>query len=105
MAISSKRSRSCRYSDRRIHSCRVDSRAIELLKGCNQSIDADGATAEAVRTVHEFVQSLRDRSSSGELTPRYGFGQDHWSSPTICRMILTIFEPADGCEPLFDGSA
>jgi len=36
----------------------VDTRAVQAVAGLQSSIDADGATAETVRTVHEFVQGL-----------------------------------------------
>ncbi|HEX9457960.1 MAG TPA: tetratricopeptide repeat protein [Thermoanaerobaculia bacterium] len=36
----------------------LDTRAVQAVAGLQSSIDADGATAEAVRTVHEFVQGL-----------------------------------------------
>lgn len=36
----------------------LDTRAVQAVAGLRSSIDADGATAEAVRTVHEFVQGL-----------------------------------------------
>jgi tetratricopeptide (TPR) repeat protein len=36
----------------------VDRRAVEAVMRLQSSMDADGATGEAVRTVHEFVQSL-----------------------------------------------
>jgi len=36
----------------------LDTRAVQAVAGLQSSIDADGATAETVRTVHEFVQGL-----------------------------------------------
>jgi len=36
----------------------LDTRAVQAVAGLQSSIDADGATGEAVRTVHEFVQRL-----------------------------------------------
>lgn len=36
----------------------LDTRAVQAVAGLQSSIDADGATGEAVRTVHEFVQGL-----------------------------------------------
>ncbi len=36
----------------------IDARAVHAVASLQSSIDADGATAEAVRTVHEFVQGL-----------------------------------------------
>ncbi len=36
----------------------LDSRAVQAVASLQSSIDADGATGEAVRTVHEFVQGL-----------------------------------------------
>jgi tetratricopeptide (TPR) repeat protein len=38
----------------------IDRRAVEAVTRLQSSMDADGATGEAVRTVHEFVQSLGD---------------------------------------------
>lgn len=36
----------------------LDARAVQAVAGLQSSIDADGATGETVRTVHEFVQEL-----------------------------------------------
>jgi tetratricopeptide (TPR) repeat protein len=36
----------------------LDTRAVQAVASLQSSIDADGATGEAVRTVHEFVQGL-----------------------------------------------
>jgi hypothetical protein len=36
----------------------LDTRVVQALAGLQSSIDADGATGEAVRTVHEFVRGL-----------------------------------------------
>ena len=36
----------------------LDSRAIDAVVNLRKSLDADGATAETVRTVHAFVESL-----------------------------------------------
>jgi tetratricopeptide (TPR) repeat protein len=36
----------------------VDTRAVQAIERLQSTIDADGATAETVRTVHEFVQRL-----------------------------------------------
>ena len=40
----------------------LDTRAIDAVVRLRQSLDADGATAETVRTVHEFVREPRGRS-------------------------------------------
>jgi len=43
----------------------LDTRAVQAVAGLQSSIDADGATGEAVRTVHEFVQRLATDQAAG----------------------------------------
>jgi hypothetical protein len=42
----------------------LDTRAIDAVVRLRKSLDADGATAETVRTVHAFVESLGGTEAS-----------------------------------------